>query len=147
MARRRLQAWLDRRDRNNQIVMDAMCPPSRPREPAVVLQALTPIPDPAFAYPLQVRIDGKTVDEVPWGWSVHPLELGDHRIDLWHQAGFFISRGSRAIADFKLDPDEPVAHLIYRSTTMGFRRGRITVEPYAPRGGANSHEHGGANPS
>ena len=116
--------------------MDAMRPPAHPKDSAIVLQALTPIPDPAFAYPLQVRIDGRSIDGVPWGWSVHPLALGDHTLELWHQSGPIL-RGSRARVDIRLAPDQPVALVTYESTTMGIRRGRVTAGPYAAPGRTN----------
>ena len=76
-GKRRFQEWLERWDRSNQATLDASRPPP-PETPAVVLQALTSIPDPAFAFRLRVVIDGKPVDGVTWGWSVHPLPLGGH---------------------------------------------------------------------
>ena len=68
-----------------------LIPPTTPAEqPApdrYVLHARTSIPDPAFAYRLRFLVDGKPVDGVPWGWSVHPLPLGEHSIERFHRAG------------------------------------------------------------
>ncbi len=63
----RFQHWLERRDRSNQATIDATRPPPVLNTPAVVLQALTTIPDPAFAFPLRLHIDGDLVDGVPLG--------------------------------------------------------------------------------
>ena len=138
--------WLERRDRSNQAAMDATRPPPLPDTPAVVLQALTSIPDPAFAYRLCARIDGKPVDGVPWGWSVHPLPLGEHTLELFHRSGSF-ARASRATVDVTLHEATPVVHVVYSATTLGIRPGRVSVAPYVSVCGKRSDESGGASPA
>lgn len=112
--------------------MDAMQPPPSPTPPAVVLQALTSTPDPAFAYPLRLLIDGEPIG-VLWGWSVHPLAPGPHKVELFHQSGV-IPKASRASVGITLDEANPVLHLVYRATGLGIRRGRVSVGPYAGPG-------------
>ena len=126
--------------------MAATRSPPVPNTPAVVLQALTSIPDPAFAYRLRVRIDGKPVDGVPWGWSVHPLPLGEHTLELFHRSGSF-PRASRATVDVTLHEATPVMHVVYSATTLGIRPGRVSVAPYVSVGAARSDEHGAASPA
>ena len=133
----RFQRWFQNRDRNNQIAVDAMRPPSRPPGPALVLEALSGVPDPAFAYPVQLVVDGERVEGVPWGWSVHPLPPGKHVIELHHRSGL-IPRASRAKVSIELDEQHPVLHLAYKATVMGVRRARVTVTPYATQGAATS---------
>ncbi len=122
--------------------MDATRPPPVPDTPAVVLQALTTIPDPAFAYRLRLLIDGEHRDGVPWGWSVHALPLGVHTLELFHRSGPF-PKASRAKIDVTLDHAHPVVQVVYSATAMGLGNGAITVVPYARQGGAKSDDHGG----
>ena len=125
--------------------MDATRPPPVPGTPGVVLQALTTIPDPAFAYRLRLLIDGQPIDGVPWGWSVHPLPLGKHTLELFHRSGSF-PRASRVNVEVTLDAADPVKHVVYSATAMGFRRGQIMVAPYKRQGGTESDDQGGASP-
>jgi hypothetical protein len=128
----RLQDWLEKRDRSNQIAFDAMRPPKRPTEPAMVLEARLNGADPAFGARLRLLIDGQSMERVPWGWSVHPLPPGEHVIEISHDAGA-VKRGSRAEARIDLSPEHPVLHLAYQPRAFFvFLRGRITAEPYAP---------------
>lgn len=53
----RLQDWLEKRDRSNQIAFDAMRPPKRPTEPALVLEARTNGADPVLGARLHLLID------------------------------------------------------------------------------------------
>jgi hypothetical protein len=143
-GKRRFQEWLERRDRSNQATMDASRPPPVPETPAVVLQALTSIPDPAFAFRLRVVIDGKPVDAVPWGWSVHPLPLGAHTLELFHRSRSF-PKASKAKVPVTLDEARPVMHVVYSATALGIRGGRVNVAPYDCVGGATSDDKGGAH--
>lgn len=127
--KRRLGRWIEKRDTHNQAAMDALRPPPIPSSPAVVLQALTSIPDPAFAYRLRVQIDGHPLGDVAWGWSVHPLPLGEHEFGLYHRSGTF-PRASPATIRVVLDDEHPVVHLVYEATAMGLRPGRASVMDY-----------------
>lgn len=124
--------------------MDATRPPPMPDTPAVVLQALTTIPDPAFAFRLRLLIDGVLVDGVPWGWSVHPLPLGTHTVELFHRSGS-LPKASRAKTEVTLTDAHPVMKVVYSATAMGLRSGAIAVLPYERPSGARSGEHGGAS--
>jgi hypothetical protein len=131
----RLQDWLEKRDRSNQIAFDAMRPPKRPTEPALVLEARSNGADPALGSRLHLLIDNQPVGRVPWGWSVHPLPLGEHRIEIFHDAGA-VRRGSRAEVRIDISLEHPVLHLAYQPTAFFvFLRGRVTVGPYAPDAG------------
>jgi hypothetical protein len=124
----RFQSWLDHRDRNNQLAMDALRAPRVPLEPALVLEASSGVADPAFAYPLQLVIDAEPV-EAPWGWSVHVLPLGEHQIILSHRSGI-VRKASPGEARIVLDAEHPVLHVRYVATAMGVRPGRVSVQPY-----------------
>lgn len=117
----------ERRAEWNQQVTDAMRAPVPPSGPAIVLHADPGVPDPAFAYRLGVEIDGTGVDHVPWGWSVHPLDKGEHVVRLWHGAGV-IRRGSRATAVVRVE-SEPIL-IEYQANVFGLRRGKVQVGEY-----------------
>jgi hypothetical protein len=99
----------------------------------MVLQAITSVPDPAFALPLRLRIDGVQVERVPWGWSVHPLEFGRHSIELYHRSGI-IPRASAARANIELTDENPVVHLRYKAGIFGLSGGRVALGPYIVSG-------------
>lgn len=113
--------------------MDATRPPPVPDTPAIVLQARTTIPDPAFAFRLRLLIDGVLLDGVPWGWSVHQLPLGTHTLELFHRSRS-IPKASKAKIDVTLSDAHPVMQVVYSATAMGLRNGAITVVPYERQG-------------
>jgi hypothetical protein len=128
-----LSGWLERRDRGNQTMWNAVTPPRIPKTPSIVLEAITSVPDPAFAYRLRLRIDGVPAEGVPWGWSVHPLQPGRHVIELHHRSGI-IPRASAAKAIIELDKENPVVHLRYKAGIFGIFGGRVAIGPYIVRG-------------
>lgn len=128
-----LSGWLRKRDRSNQTVWHAAVPPKVPKSPGIVLEAITAVPDPAFAYRLQLRIDGVPVEGTPWGWSVHPLQLGRHSIELFHRSGIF-PRASAAKANIDISAENPVLHVRYKAGIFGLHGGRVAIGPYAFRG-------------
>lgn len=123
----RFQRWLAGQGQRHGL--HVLPPPERPDEPAVVLQAIAALLDPAVAFPVRLVVDGLRVTAVPWGWSVHPLPLGDHELELFHRAGW-IMRAPPARVGLTLDENQPVLHVLYKATPILFARGRVRVEPY-----------------
>jgi hypothetical protein len=118
---------LDRWDRSNQRTVDAVQRPTGVDGPALVLQAVSRTFNPSFDYRLRVVIDGASVADVSWGWTVHQLAFGPHVIRLWHRSGL-IWRASRADATFDLTEQSRVLHCLYRPRMPGLCRRRLNTD-------------------
>jgi hypothetical protein len=116
-------------DRHNQATVDAQRQPAMPTTPALVLHAVA-IPDYGMGFlhnRLRVAIDGTDIPFVPYGWSVHPLDVGPHTLKASVRLQIFA--GARA-AKFVLTEQSPV--VLVHGSFFGGMVTRWRVEPYPP---------------
>jgi len=121
--------WLRRWDRRNQEWFDAQRRPAMPSEPAVVLHAIDPNQaDGYLRTPPRLVLDDHGPLVVPWGWSVHPLDLGLHELTIWASPRFAIVRSGYVTTRVELTPDAGVIQLDYRPRFFG-GPGRLALVP------------------